>query len=285
MATDDPEFYQAPKFSADYDELRPRQRGCFFYGCVIASVLAVLLILALAVGGYLVYRALNRYLEEYTATARRELPKLQITEDERKGVVDRFKEFRQAVKDQTATEPLVLTGEDLNALVQEVPELKDRVYFAIEGDKIKGEVSIPLTLFMDTSLTRGRYVNGEAEFKASLSEGVLVVILDSIEVNGKRPPEEAMTNLRQQNLAKDFYKNPENAEMVRRFESLVIRDGKIIITPRPRDKAPSGTDRPAPSKLPENPFAEESPKAEAPEPEPALPGPPAEPGKPPAPPR
>src|SRR5437763_12548060 len=108
MATHDPEFYEAPKFSPEYDEPRPRQRGCFFYGCVIASVLAVLLILALAVGGYLVYRALNRTLEEYTATAPRELPKVQITEDERKGVVERFKAFRQAIKDQTATEPLVL---------------------------------------------------------------------------------------------------------------------------------------------------------------------------------
>ena len=74
MAIDDPEFYQAPKFSAEYDEFRPKQRGCFFYGCVIASVLAVLLIVALAAGAYLVYRALNRYLEEYTATAPRELP-------------------------------------------------------------------------------------------------------------------------------------------------------------------------------------------------------------------
>src|SRR3954454_8064004 len=103
MATDDPEFYQAPKFSAEYDELRPRQRGCFFYGCVIASVLTVLLILALAIGAYMVYRALNRTLEEYTATAPRDLPKLQMPEDERKSVVDRFEAFRKAVKDQTAT--------------------------------------------------------------------------------------------------------------------------------------------------------------------------------------
>src|SRR3954470_24816599 len=109
MATDDPEFYQAPKFSADYDELRPRQRGCFFYGCVIASVLIVLLILALAAGAYLVYRAINRTVEEYTSTTPRELPKLQISEEERKNAVDRFKAFKEAVKEGTATEPLVLT--------------------------------------------------------------------------------------------------------------------------------------------------------------------------------
>lgn len=285
MAIDDPEFYQAPKFSAEYDEFRPKQRGCFFYGCVIASVLAVLLIVALAAGAYLVYRVINGYLEQYTATAPRELPRLQISEEERKGVVERLKAFRQAVKDQTATEPFVLTGDDLNALVEEVPELKGRVYFTIEGEKIKGQVSIPLSLFMDTGLTRGRYLNGEAEFKASLADGVLVVTLDSIEVNGKRPPEEAMANFRQQNLAKDLYKNPENAEMIRRFDSLRIEDGKIIIKPRPRDPVRSGPDGPVQPKLPEDPFAREGPKAEAPGPGPTLPVPAGGSEKPHAPPR
>jgi hypothetical protein len=236
MATDDPEFYQAPKFSPEYDEYRPKQRGCFFYGCVIASVLAVLLIVALAVGAYMVYRKFNQLLEDYTATAPRELPKLEVDEEEREAVVDRFKAFRDAIKNGTATEPLVLTEDDLNALIEEVPELKGRVHFTVEGDKIKGQVSIPLSVFMDTNMTRGRYLNGEAEFEASLSDGVLVVRLDSLEVNGRRPPEEVMANLRQQNLAKDFYKDPDNAEMIRRFESLEIKDGKIIIKPRPRSE-------------------------------------------------
>ena len=56
MATHDPEFYESPKFSPEPDEPRPRQRGCFFYGCVIASVLTVLLIIALAVGAFVFYR-------------------------------------------------------------------------------------------------------------------------------------------------------------------------------------------------------------------------------------
>ena len=71
MATHDPEFYEAPKFSAEYDGSQPRQRGCFFYGCVIASVLIVLMIIALALVAYLAIRTANRYLEEYTATAPR----------------------------------------------------------------------------------------------------------------------------------------------------------------------------------------------------------------------
>jgi hypothetical protein len=275
MATHDPEFYESPKFSPEPDELRPRQRGCFFYGCVIVSVLIVLLILALAVGAYLAYRAINRTVEEYTATAPRELPKLQITEEERKNAVDRFNAFKEAVKEGTATEPLVLTSEDLNALIEDKPELKGRVYITIEEGKIKGQVSIPLSVFVDIGMTRGRYLNGEAEFKASLSDGVLVVTLDSIEVNGKRPPEEAMSNFRQQNLAKDIYKDPDNAETIRHLESIEIKDGKIIIKPRPKatpkaeqDVKKSATDSKPPSKVEREKDKSESPKAEAPAPEP-----------------
>jgi hypothetical protein len=272
MATHDPEFYDAPKYSPDYDELRPKQRGCFFYGCVIASVLAVLLIIGLAGLAYLAYRTANQYLEEYTSKSPRDLPQVKITKEEQEAVVDRFKSFRQKIKDQTATEPLVLTGDDLNALVQEVPELKGRVFFTVEEGKIKGQVSIPLSIFMDTNFTRGRYVNGEAEFKASLADGVLVVILDSIEVNGKRPPEQAMANLRQQNLAKDFYKDPENAAMIRRFESLEITDGKIIIKPRAKSSADASDVKTSKSLETPSKKGQSAPKAEAPEPEKANAG-------------
>ncbi len=43
-----------------------------------------------------------------------------------------------------------------------------------------------------------------------------------------------MTNLRQQNLAQDVYKNPENAQQIRNLESIEIKDGKLIIKPRPK---------------------------------------------------
>jgi hypothetical protein len=275
MATHDPEFYESPKFSPEPDELRPRQRGCFFYGCVIASVLTVLLIIALALGAFVFYRFLSRTVEQYTSTTPRELPRVQITEDQRKEVVDRFKAFREGVKDGTASEPLILTGDDLNALVEDTPELKGKVFFSVEGEKIKGQVSIPLSKIMDIGMLRGRYLNGEAEFKASLSNGVLIVVLDSIEVNGKHLPEEAMTNLRQQNLAKDFYKDPDNAEMIRRFESIEIKDGKIIIKPRPKQQPSaeenvkkSATDSKPTSKVEHQKDKSEAPEAEAPAPEP-----------------
>ena len=39
-------------------------------------------------------------------------------------------------------------------------------------------------------MVRGRYLNGEADLKASLKDGVLIVTLDSLEVNGQKVPED-----------------------------------------------------------------------------------------------
>ena len=109
--------------------------------------------------------------------------------------------------------------------------MKGTIYVTIEGDEVKGKVSFPLDK-LNIGMVRGRYLNGEADLKASLKDGVLIVTLDSIEVNGKKPPEEFLQGLRQQNLAKDMYKDEKNAAMIRKFESLEIKDGKITIKVR-----------------------------------------------------
>ena len=68
-----------------------------------------------------------------------------------------------------------------------------------------------------------------------------MVMLESIEVNGKKPPDEMLAPLRQENLAKDAYKNPKNAEMIRKLESLEVKDGKIILKVRAKGSTSSGS--------------------------------------------
>jgi len=266
MASYDPEFYQPPKSPPGYDDARPRQRGCFFYGCVIASVLTILLIIMLAVLAFISVRFFYGFVDQWTSPTPTELPRVQISEDERKTVRERILEFRTAIEAGTAVDPLVLTSEDLNALIEDAPDFKGKVYARVEGDKLKAQISIPLD-HLEVRPLRGRFLNGEAELKASLSDGVLIVTLVSLEVNGKQLPEGFLEELRAQNLANDAYKNPRNADMIRRFESIQIQDGKIILRPRARDKPPddSGKSRSPGSLAP--PQGPEAAPAEAPKPE------------------
>lgn len=264
MASYDPEFDQAPKFSPEYDNSRPRKRGCFFYGCVIASVLAVLLIIALAVLAFIGMRFFSGFVEEWTSPAPAELPRVQVSEAERKSVRERVDAFRKALAEGTAVDPLVLNSDDLNALIEENADFRGRVFARVEGDKLKAQISFPLEK-LNIGMLKGRYLNGEAELKAALSDGILMVTLETLEVNGKPPPEKFLSELRKQNLAQDAYDNPKSAEMIRRFESLEIKDGKIILKPRIHAKTPSGADgSEAPASLP-SPSRPKLPQAEAPE--------------------
>ncbi len=199
MSTNDADFYQAPRFSPEEPPPAPRQRGCFFYSCIIASILAVLMTILVAIVGYFFYRFVSDTVEEYTATAPRELPKVAMPADELKALEDRVEAFRKAVEMGTPIEPLVLTSDDINALIEDSPELKGKIFVRIEGRKLKGQVSIPLDALANVPLLgmfKGRYLNGEADLKASLQDGVLIVTLDSIEVNGQSPPEQTMAQLR-----------------------------------------------------------------------------------------
>ena len=108
---------------------------------------------------------------------------------ERKALKDRVEAFRKAVEAGTEIEPLILSSDDLNALIEENPELKGTIYAKVEGDELKGRVSFPLDkLKLPLPVFKGRYLNCEADLKASLSDGVLIVTLDGIEVNGERAP-------------------------------------------------------------------------------------------------
>ena len=64
--------------------------------------------------------------------------------EKRQALKDRVEAFRKAVDAGTPTEPLVLTSDDLNALIEENPELKGTIYVKVEGDEVKGQVSFPL---------------------------------------------------------------------------------------------------------------------------------------------
>jgi hypothetical protein len=230
MSTNDPEFQETPKFSPEQYEAPRPERGCFFYGCIIAGVLAVLMAIFLGILAFVAYRFFNRMIDEYTGTEPIALPALKMSDEKRDEVKNRWDSFRKAVNAGTASEPLVLTSDDLNALIEQNPELKGKIYVSVEGDEVKGKVSFPLGEFMP--YLKGRYLNGEADLKASLFDGELIVHLDGLEVNGKKVSEEFMRELRKQNVAKDAAKDKDFSAVLRKLESFEIKDGKIVLKVR-----------------------------------------------------
>lgn len=218
-----------------YEPEPRREHGCFFYGCITLIVLAVLGVVAIGVIGFLGYRYLMNQILPYTSTSPVPLPQVNVAPEKVEEIKNRWKRFGDDLKAGKPTEPLVLTSDDINALIQQDPNFRGHVYVTIENGKLKGQLSMPLDKLNIPGLS-GRYLNGTGEFKASMKNGVLIVTLDSLTVNGKSPSPNVMQGLRQTNWAQNLYDKPENAEAVRNLESVEIQDGKVILKARPKSE-------------------------------------------------
>ncbi len=208
---------------------KPR-RGCLFYGCITCVVLLLLVMGGLLVGLHYVKKMVNLY----TDTQPMELPTVQMPQTEVDKLNKRFEAFEAAVRDKRPTQPLTLNSDDINVLAASGPErefFKGKFYVSLEGDQLKGQVSVPLQEF-GFSMLKGRYLNGTATFRMSFKNGVLVVSPQTILVKGNPLPEKYMQGLRQENLAASLTNEPKAVAILQGLEDIQIKDGKLVIVPK-----------------------------------------------------
>ena len=79
---------------------------------------------------------------------------------------------------------------------------------------------------------KDRYLNGDGGFIAVLTNDELSIHLASANVHGKAVPDGVITAFSAQNLVQKATQDPKNAQAIRKFDSLEIKDGKVIITPK-----------------------------------------------------
>jgi hypothetical protein len=216
-----------------------KKRGCFFYGCLTLVILTLLVCVA---GFFAVRYALNRFtalIEQYTDAAPAALPPAELPAGDYEGLQGRLAEFQEVLEGRKDGPPLTLTSAELNALIANhamMKEWKDRLRVAIDGDQVKAQLSLPLDRVAGLpflSRLKGRYLNGSAVLKASLEDGLLDIHMVSLEAKGVRPPEEVMSRLRAENLAKDVQYQPEIAANLRKLNSLEVQDGVIMLRAKP----------------------------------------------------
>src|ERR1035437_800638 len=173
---------------------KPR-RGCVFYGCITGLVLLVLVLGGLMVGLHYVRKKVNQYTE---------------------------------------TGPLELTADDINALIasgSDQQALKGKFYVSLDGDKLKGEVSVPLQQ-IGLSMFKGRYLNGNATFSLSFRNGALSVSPQTFNVKGKPLPETYMREIRKQNLAEGFTSETNAVAVLQGLADIQVKDGKLVVVPK-----------------------------------------------------
>ena len=217
-----------------------KSRGCFFYGCITCLVALVIIGIVAFIGFRMIVNKANAFIDEYTDTTAMALPKVDMPADEVKKLQARVDEFDKASAAHSNTPPLVLTSRELNSLLANAPgqgakDFKDRFYVSLEGDAVKGQISLPLEKYFKIPMlhTRGRFVNGVGTFDIGLTNSRLSAIVKSLEVKGKPIPETLMTSLRGQDiLANEDANGATNTNFFSHAESLVVTNGTMIIKPR-----------------------------------------------------
>jgi hypothetical protein len=207
-----------------------KKRGCLFWAVVTAFALAVVA----GAGGYVAYRyARHRIVAVYTAAAPLDLPQASLSPAELGDLDGRLAAFVHALRNKNPAEPLVLTGDELTALVARSPDfqkLGGRARLSIADGEVLSDLSVPL----ERVGFPGRWFNGSAAFGVTLENGVLIVTLRSASVKGESIPGWIVGRLADRNLAKDLHERPEIAGLIARLESIDLSNGRITIVPRLR---------------------------------------------------
>jgi hypothetical protein len=189
----------------------------------------------LMLGGlFLGYLSFRKMVINYTDTAPLPLPVVQISPEDIKKLHERVDDFDKALKEHRAAAPLELTGDDINALIATSSggqSWTGKVYVTIEGEQIKGQVSVPISQ-IGLPIFRDRYINGSATFKVSLRDGALHVYAQDITVKGKAVPTVYMQQIRQTDLAQSSMNDPNTRSEFERYEEIKIENGKFIIIPK-----------------------------------------------------
>lgn len=206
---------------------KPFAWGYLLGGCLTVLVVMVGGMVALGFGSFWFYK---QQVTQYTSEEARPLPVVEVTAEKLEQIESRVEAFQEQVEQQgPPPEPLILNSDDVNALISNEEKLRGKVFVTIEDGLVQADVSLPTDGIPGGE---GRYFNGSVSLEASLEDGVLLVKLQQAEVNGAPVPKAFMQAMRNQNLAKDVYKNPELAEKLSKFERLVVEGDQIILTPK-----------------------------------------------------
>jgi hypothetical protein len=213
------------------DLLAKQRRGCFYYGCLASSVVLAAILITV----FLSLWYLKRTFNQFTDTQPMPVAVAQVSTAQAQEIQRRIDAFEQAIRDHRPVAPLVVSAEDINAMIATSPRLealRGKLYVIIEANRLKGQVSAPLSE-LGLKMLEGRYLNGLATFGLSLNNGVLALCIDDFQVRDKSLPRLLMNPIRKQNLTQRLKQDPHAAIVLDSLQHLDVKDGRLILVPFP----------------------------------------------------
>lgn len=210
----------------------PPAKG-FPWGCLLGGCLGVMLLGALAVGGVMfgAYRFVSGQVAKYTSDHAVELPSVNISDDEVKAIEAKLETFKTQFESGDEPQELVITIDEINALIAGNSDLKGHVYVKVVDGNLHADVSVPLD-DLPIPGAKGRYFNGSVTLHVEMDNGVLIAQVVDAEANGQSVPDSVLEGMKDENLAKGMYDDPDTAKALSRCESLEIQADRIVLKVR-----------------------------------------------------
>ncbi|MDG2221119.1 MAG: hypothetical protein P8L85_07055 [Rubripirellula sp.] len=209
-------------------------KGCL-YGCLAVIVGGLLLAVCAGVGTWWFVKG---QIEKYTSAEPREIAKVEYSEEQMAELQARVDVLlKPAEDDEPLQGELVLTAEEINALITASDDMSGKVFITIENDEITGDISIPLDGVPGAS---GRYFNGSAGLSVSMQNGKLFVSLVDAELKGEPLPAEFVDAMAAENLAKNAYSDPDAKKVLDKLEDVRVDGDKLILSFKQADESEEG---------------------------------------------
>jgi hypothetical protein len=215
--------------------------GKWLFGCGCGCLVALLLF---AIGSYFAYTKVREVaadlVAEYSANEPVPVEITPLSDSQIDQSLAKFSAFEAGMDGSADPVPLVLTGQDINALIQAHPSfeaLAGRASVTVEGNTLRsrlslnlGELDIPIPFLAEA--VEGRYFNGVATFSLGMAVGRPALYIERLEVNGAEIPAEIMGEISKQNLLEELVKEPQFAAMVEKIEDIRIAKDELTIVPK-----------------------------------------------------
>ena len=195
-------------------------------GCLVVLGIAVVVLIA----GYF-----NSVVNNYTEAQPKTLAKVDASPAAQEQLKARWVYFQQSVTAGRNTRPFKLSADDLNVFLANNPQLKDRVRFRIEGNRLLADFTMPLDQTRQPKL-QGRHLNGLATLNLKFADGFLTLSVAELEANGKPVSRSLLGRallgkLQQENLLKFLDNNREVMDFLQRIDTVEISEGFVVLTP------------------------------------------------------
>ena len=218
--------------------------GCL-KGCLIIALILFLIVVGLVVGGYYY---LKSQVNKYTSDTPADIPSVTLPAEQLEELQARidtfqssFEEGAKPAEEQPKNIELILTQDEINALIASNPDFANRVFITVNQGVVGAELSIPMDAIPGGD---GRYLNATASLNVSMENGVLLVTIADASIKGEPIPQEYIAALQSENLAGELYKDPKAVEVIQRVKELKVEDKKFILIARPKASSDQSSDDP-----------------------------------------